>query len=95
MGGSYLGLLLFADNCWIIAMSIAELQTMASAWNSLLRQAGLDIDWSEAVWCTTAHDSLLGRIEVSDTTITRRPREEGFKAMGVWITFAGFHKRNC
>ena len=35
----------FADNCWIIAMSAAELQTLASAWNNLLRQAGLQIDW--------------------------------------------------
>ena len=32
-GSSCLGLLLFADNCRIIAMSPRELQTMARAWN--------------------------------------------------------------
>ena len=89
VGGSCVGFLLFADNCWIIAMSAAELQTMASAWNKLLRQAGLQIDWREAVWCTTAHDRIPGSIKVDDKTISRRPREEGFKALGAWITFDG------
>ena len=70
-------------------MSTAELQTMASMWNKLLREAGLRIDWSEAVWCTTAQDGLSGSIKVSDDTITRRKREEDFKALGVWITING------
>ena len=38
VGGGYLGLLLFADNCWLIGMSVAELQTMASEWHELLKQ---------------------------------------------------------
>ena len=89
VGGGYMALLLFADNCWIIGMSAAELQTMARAWSDLLKQAGLQIDWGwgEAVWCTTAQDCLLGSIAVSETAIMRRTREEGFKALGVWITF--------
>ena len=43
MGKGYLGLLLFAVNCWIIAMSPGELQTMASAWNEFLKTSGLQI----------------------------------------------------
>ena len=31
---------LFADNCWLIGMSVAELQTMAREWYELLKQAG-------------------------------------------------------
>ena len=54
---------------------------MGSMWNKLLREAGLHIDCSEAVWCTTAQDGLSGSIKVSDDTITRRK--------GVWITFDG------
>ena len=46
---NYPGLLLFGDNCWIIPMSTTELQTLTNAWNSLLQQTGLQIDWSEAV----------------------------------------------
>ena len=45
MGLLYMGLLLFADNCWLIAMSPAELKRMARAWNELLEKAGLRIAW--------------------------------------------------
>ena len=82
VGGGYLGLILFADNCWLIGMSVAQLQTMAREWYELVKQAGLNIDWSDAVWCTTAHDILPGSIAVSGTTKTRRKREEGFQGAG-------------
>ena len=58
VGGGHMGLFLFADNCWTIGMSTAELLTMASAWNELLRRVGLHIDWGDAVWCTTAQDCI-------------------------------------
>ena len=94
VGNGYLGLLLFADNCWIIEMSPGDLQTMARAWNELRTASGLQIDWGEAVWCSTAQDNLAASITVSETVITRRTREEGFKALGVWITFDGsLHER--
>ena len=47
-------LLLFADDCWIIVTSPAELRCMARAWNELLERAGLRIAWQEAVWCPSA-----------------------------------------
>ena len=62
---------------------------MARERYELLKQAGLNIDWGEAVWCTTAQDTLPGSIAVRGTTKTRRKREEGFKALGVSITFDG------
>ena len=89
VGGNYMGLLLFADHCWLIAMSPAELRCVARAWNELLVRAGLRIAWKEAVWCTSAPDSLVANIEVDDTVITRTTREQGFKALGAWITFDG------
>ena len=45
--------------------------------------------WKEAVWCTSAPDSLEAKIEVDDTVITRTRRDRGFKTLGVWITFDG------
>ena len=71
-----MGLLLFTDNCWIIAMSPAEFKCMARAWNELLEKAGLRIEWEEAVWCSSAPDSLEATITVSE-------------ALGAWITFDG------
>ena len=41
VGNGHLGLPLVADNCWIIAMSAGELQTVANAWNELLKSSGL------------------------------------------------------
>ena len=45
--------------------------------------------WNEAVWCSSAADSLEATITVSGTEITRIPREQGFKALGLWVTFYG------
>ena len=60
---------------------------MARAWNEQLVCTGLRIELKDAVWCTSASDSLAANIEVEGTVITRTPREQGFKAKGVWITF--------
>ena len=89
VGGSFLGLLLFTDNCWIMAISIKELQIMTNALNSSLKQVGLHIDWSETVRCTTAHNSPTGSVHVFERIISRKPREKEFKALGAWITFHG------
>ena len=88
MGGNYMGLLLFGDNCWLTAMS-QSVRCVARAWNEQLVRAGLRLAWKEAVWCTSALDSLVANIEVDDTVITRTTREQGFKALGAWITFEG------
>ena len=81
VGNGYLGLLLFAGICWIIAMSAGELQTMARAWNELLESSGLDVVPDGTRQSGSKH-------AVSETVITRR-REEGFQALEVWITFDG------
>ena len=75
-----MGLLLFADNCWIIAMSSAELQRMARAWNDPpKKKAGLRIAWQGGSMV------LLGRgqsaLTLSDVEITRRSREHSIGSM--------------
>ena len=39
-------------------------------------------------------DSLVANIEVDDTVITRTTREQGFKALGVWITLMATSCKN-
>ena len=68
-------------------MSLAELQIMARAWKGHLEQAGLRIAWEEVVWWCSATDTLEAHNSVSDVDITRR--NEGFKALRVWITSDG------
>ena len=53
------------------------------------RMEQLVLDWIEAVWCTMANKSFTGSVHVSDGAVPRKVREEGFKALGVWITFDG------
>ena len=36
-----MGMLLFADKCWTIAMTPAELRDMARVWNELLEKSRL------------------------------------------------------
>ena len=43
VGGNYMELLLFADNCWLIAMPPAELKCMARAWNELLKELDCEL----------------------------------------------------
>ena len=89
VGGGYLGLLFFCRQLLGHRDVSCRAPDNGECIENLLRQAGLQIDWGEAVWCTTAHDRIPGSIKVVDKTITRRSREEGFKALGVWITFDG------
>ena len=71
VGSSYLGLMLFADSCWII-VDLA----MARARKELLTATGIQINWSDACCQTvlfpTAQDSLAASITVSDSSSTRR-----------------------
>ena len=73
----------------VTAMSPAELRCMARALNELLVRAGLRTAWKKAVWCTSAPDSLVANAEVENTVITRTRREQGVKALGVWVTLDG------
>ena len=41
------------------------------------------------MWCSSAPDSRVAKITVSDTVIIRRSRERGFKALGAWTTVDG------
>ena len=74
-----------------------HLDVPRNAWpmhgTTFLEKVGLRIAWQKGVWCWSAADSLEAAIRVSDAEITRRTREQGFKALGVWITFDGHFTR--
>ena len=54
----------------------------------MLKEAGLHIDWGEAVWCSTAQDSVAANITVGNHDHSENSRGR-FKPLGVWITFDG------
>ncbi len=85
----HLCLLLFADNYWILATSIQELQAANDHWQDLLNRAGWRTPVEELCYATTADDELFGDqvLYSGGLAVQRRPRAEGFKALGTQITF--------
>ena len=51
------------------------------------RTLGWQVPLSETQWCTTAPDEHMWQIRVHGETLRRAPRKEGFRALGVRVTF--------
>ena len=83
----YLGILTFADNFWLIAMSAKELQSMMQCWFERTRGSGWTIPLAECKWCTTASDSSRAHVRVNGMCINRASRDEGFLALGSLVSF--------
>ena len=79
--------MLFADNFWLFATSPHELTQMGKLWLRLLQRAGWQAPADEMTWCTSAADNEVWRVVLADFEVARSPRNLGFKALGVQITF--------
>jgi hypothetical protein len=88
-GNTYICLLLFADNFWIVATSPKELQNANDYWQQLLKEAGWHAPVTELCYCSTAFDDqfIEQKVYSEGIVITRRPRAVGFKALGTQLTF--------
>jgi hypothetical protein len=89
---SYICLLLFADNYWIIATSPTELQEANDYWQNLLLSAGWHTPAADMRYATTAEDHEHKKdIIFKGRVIERVSRQSGFKALGTQITFVTRH----
>ena len=84
---SFVSLLLFADNFWLVATNPIELQNMTAMWLKLLSEAGWQAPIGEMTWCTTGPDDQEWSVVVQNQNVTRSSRQKGFKALGVIISF--------
>ena len=85
--GSWVNLIMFADNYWLVANDAHALRLMTCEWLRLLGDVGWETPAEDLTWCTTADDGISIDIVV-DTKLIRRPkRGEGFKVPGTIITF--------
>ena len=90
VNGSRLGLLVFADNPWILARSSGMLKAMTQTWLDMLNEAGWQAEKTEMTWCSTLEDALPGAVRLrNDTLIRWAGRREGLKALGALLTFDG------
>jgi hypothetical protein len=86
--GSYLSLVLFADNYWLIGTSPQELGKMTTAWLSILKKYGWSTPLQECTWCTTGLDETSSwQVAVDGSPIKRTSRKVGFNVLGVQLTF--------
>ena len=85
-----LGLLMVADNFWLVAKNCYERGAMLSTWLAILHALGLSVPLDEVIICSTAtDDSPQFHHSVNGIPIKRTPRHEGFRAMGVSISLDG------
>ncbi len=85
--GSWVNLIMFADNYWLVATSAQMLTLMTREWLSLLERVGWETPVEELSWCTTADDDSNLRIIVNDKLARRPKRGAGFKVLGTMVTF--------
>ncbi len=85
--GSWVNLIMFADNYWLVATSAQMLTLMTREWLSLLERVGWETPVEELSWCTTADDDINLKIIVNDKLVRRPKRGEGFKVLGTMVTF--------
>ena len=87
--GHFLGLILFADNYWLVARNNQILTIMLRKWLELLRLWGWDTPSDELSFGTTAPDEQFFAVFYNEVAIRRVPRHIGFPALGCQITFDG------
>ena len=89
LDGSWIYLVTFADNYWLMATSAPMLQDMTRTWLALLAEYGWETPTPELTWCTTWEDENYARIDIKGEVVRRAKMKEGFKVLGTIITFDG------
>ena len=84
---SWVSLVLFADNYWLVATSPQMLQAMTVEWLRLLGEVGWKTPTSELTWCTTTEDNVKYDITINGEVVTRSEKKKGFKVLGTLLTF--------
>ena len=85
--GSWVNLIMFADNYWLVATSAEMLGLMTCEWLRLLEGVGWEAPAEELSWCTTVDDEVKYEITVDYERVRRPQRGGGFKALGTIVTF--------
>ncbi len=82
-GETFLSLILFADNYWLIARSASVFQEMTETWLDLLQEYGWGAPATELTWATTLRDEVF-----SGTILIEGGRWRGLSGQSVlrrWV----------
>ena len=89
LDGFAVPIILFADNCWLLAKNPKELQEMTAVWIKFLTEHNFHIPIDEISVCTTAPDYSPCQVTVGGVLRARKPRAVGYKVMGTTLSFDG------
>ena len=89
MDGVAVPIILFADNCWLLARNPKELQNMTELWIKFLTQHGFHIPINEISVCTTAPDDSPCAVQLEGSVLIRKPRAVGYRVLGTIVSFDG------
>ena len=85
--GSYLPIVLFANNFWLLATCPKMLSEMLAVWMRLLHKCGWTAPVEDMVWCTTSPDDRNRQVSLSMSVVKRSDRSVGFKALCTMVIF--------
>ena len=80
--GSWVNLIMFADNYWLVATSALMLNLMTCEWLRLLEGVGWETPSEELSWCTTVDDKVNYEITVDYKRVRRPKRGGGLQSAG-------------
>ena len=79
---SWVNLVLFADNYWLVATSPQMLEAMTVEWLRLLGEVGWKTPTADLTWCTTMDDKVKYNINVNGEVVRRSEKKNGVQSPG-------------
>ena len=85
--GTWVNIILFADNYWLVATDPEMLRKMTEAWLDMLAEYGWETPVQDLTWCSTALDNERAQFKVRGQDTLRTAANVGFKVLGTMLTF--------
>ena len=87
LGGTWVYIILFADNYSLVATVHDMLRAMTEKWLDLLEEYGWETPVAELTWCSTVADNEAAQFEIRGHKALRTAAAVGFKVLGTMLTF--------
>ena len=87
LDGTWVNIILFADNYWLVATDPEMLRKMTEAWLDMLAEYGWETPVQDLTWCSTALDNERAQFKVRGQDTLRTAANVGFKVLGTMLTF--------
>ncbi len=80
--GTWVSVILFADNYWLVATSAKMLKQMTEKWLDLMAEYVWETPVADLAWCSTAKDNESTQFKIRGKNTLRAAAADGFKVPG-------------